>query len=334
MPSVLEYRPLDPSDLEAAGRLLVDSYPHRAHEPAWWCRPAPQEQMVRWGIFHRSDPPADHLVAYAALWRVDGHKFRFDVIVSPQHRRAGRGNRLFEVMKDGAKTAGAETLQARAYATDFDSLAFLDRRQFAETMRMRGFVLSLAAADIDSLTVAAHSCSASDVSIQVVSPSQYNDETFWNQLADVHDAARDGWPDPDPGGAVTSTDPSSLRRMLMPSDDATIAFLIATRGDQFAGYSLLSGRRDSGEAQFASTAVRPSMRGQRIATALRARCILGAHDSGFEAVRSASGNASLIRINKRFNFQDTYTEVRLVCRLRCEHSLPSGGTVSGLRPRG
>lgn len=276
MQSVLECRPLDASDLEAAGCLLGDSYLHRAHEPASWCRPAPLEQTVRWGIFNRSGPLAEHLVAYAALWRVDGRKFRFDVIVGTQHRRCGHGNRLFEIVKDGAKTAGAETLQARAYATDLESLAFLDRRQFTETMRMRGFVLSLAGADIDSLTAAADSCSASDVSSQAVSQSQYTDEKFWNQLADVHDAAREGWPDPDPGGEVTSTDPSSLRRTLMPSDDSAIAFLIASRGDQFVGYSLLNRRRDSGEAQFASTAVRPSMRGQRIATALRARCILDA----------------------------------------------------------
>ena len=102
----------------------------------------------------------------------------------------------------------------------------------------------------------------------------------------------------------------------MPADDSAIAFFIASRGDQFIGYSLLSRRRDSGEAQFASTAVRPVMRGQGIATALRARCILTARDSGFETVRSASGNAALIRINERFGFQDTCSEVRLVRRLR------------------
>jgi len=312
MSSALECRPLDPSDLEAAGRLLVDSYPHRAHEPAWWHRTAPHEQTVRWGIFDRSDD----VLAYAALWRVDGQKFRFDVIVGAQHRRCGHGNRLFERVKDAAATAGAKTLQARAYATDLDSLAFLDRRQFVETMRMRGFVLSLAGADLDALTAAANSCSASDVSIQTPSASQHNDARFWNKLADVHNAAREGWPDPDPGGEVTPTDPSTLRRLLMPADDSAIAFFIASRGDQFIGYSLLSRRCDSGEAQFASTAVRPAMRGQRIATALRARCILSARDSGFEAVRSASGNAALIRINERFGFQDTYCEVRLVRRLR------------------
>lgn len=79
---ILESRRLHPNDFEAASRLLVDSYPHRAHEAESWHRPAPRERVKRWGIFHGSGGLDRHLVAYAALWRVDGRKFRFDVIVS------------------------------------------------------------------------------------------------------------------------------------------------------------------------------------------------------------------------------------------------------------
>jgi N-acetylglutamate synthase-like GNAT family acetyltransferase len=275
---------------------------------------APEEQTQRWGI---GDSEVDGLVAYAALWRVEGHKFRFDVMVSPRHLRRGHGNRLFELVSHEAERAGAGTLQARALATDTDSLSFLERRQFVETMRMRGFVLPLARIDVATFTAAAHSCSP-DVSITMVSRTQYNDAEFWERITDLHDAAREGWPDPDPGGPVTSTDPARLRRMLLPSQDSAISFLIASDGGQLVGYSLLSRRLDTGEAQFASTAVRPSVRGRRIATALRARCILSACQAGFATVRSASGSASLIRINARLGFQETYSEVRLVRRLRSD----------------
>ena len=112
------------------------------------------------------------------------------------------------------------------------------------------------------------------------------------------------------------TDPSRLHRMLLPSQDSAISFLTASESGRLVGYSLLTRRLDTGEAQFASTAVRPSMRGHRIATALRARCILSARHDGFATVRSASGSAALIRINARFGFQETYSEVRLVRRLR------------------
>ena len=313
---MLESRALNLDDLEPAGRLLVESYPHRAHEPASWRRPTAREQPQRWGIFDRSDSLSDCLVAYGALWRVENQKFRFDMIVVPRHRRRGHGNRLFDIIFRRAEDRGAETLQARAYATATDSLSFLGSRQFAETMRMRGFVLMLTGIDGASLAAASNSCSVQDVSIQIVSPTKYNDAKFWHKVAEVHDAAREGWPDPDPGGPSASTDPESLRRILIPSAESVIAFEVASQGDEFVGYSLLTRRRDSGEAHFASTAVRPSMRGQNIATALRARCILKAHESGFGAVGSASGNAALIRINERFGFQETYTEVRLVRRLR------------------
>lgn len=316
VPTALECRPLDHHDLESAGRLLVESYPHRVHEPAYWLRPSEREHMQRWGIFDYGGWLPDHLVAVAALWRVECQKFRFDVIVSPPHRQRGHGNRLFAVVRDEAENAGAETLQARAYGTAIDSLAFLGRRQFVETMRMRGFVLPLAGLDVGSLTAASTFCRTTDVSIEIVSPSQFHDGWFWEKLAELHDAAREGWPDPDPGGSMTTTDPAVLSAMLMPSKESPIAFLIALRRDEFVGYSLLSRRRDTGEAQFASTAVRPSMRGQKVATALRARCILRARDAGFLAVRSASGNPALIRINERFGFHETYTEVRLVRRLR------------------
>ena len=137
---------------------------------------------------------------------------------------------------------------------------------------MRGFVLSLPGIDVDSITAAASSCSAPDVSIAAVSRSRSTDSKFWNRLAEAHDASREGWPDPDPGDPATPTDPTDLRRMLMPSQDSVIAFFVALRGDRLLGYSLLTGRRDTGDAQFASTAVRPATRSQKIATALRARC--------------------------------------------------------------
>ena len=43
------YRALGREDLEAAGQLLVESYPYRAHEPPYWQRPATREQPRRWG---------------------------------------------------------------------------------------------------------------------------------------------------------------------------------------------------------------------------------------------------------------------------------------------
>jgi GNAT superfamily N-acetyltransferase len=182
-------------------------------------------------------------------------------------------------------------------------------------MRMRGFALDLTNVDAALLAAWAEPTAPFDVSIAAVSPGEAGDARFWVELAGLHDAAREGWPDPDPGGPADSIVPADLRVMLRPPGETPLAFFIARHRDQCVGYSVLARRRSPGEAQFAATAVRPEYRGRGVATALRARCLAAARDAGCSSVRSASGSDALIRINARFGFAETYCEVRLVKRL-------------------
>jgi GNAT superfamily N-acetyltransferase len=317
---LFECRALGSPDFEAAGRLLVESYPYRGHEPPSWQRPAPREQPRRWGAFHQlavdglqSSPV---ILAYAALWRVEGEKFRFDVVVAPRYIRHGLGRRLFDIVLDEARLADAATLQARTCDHCVEAMAFLARREFVETMRMRGFVLDLTTADTRALVATTNQAPPTGVSIAAMTPEQAADSRFWATLADLQEAAREGWPEPDPGGPVTPVQPTELRSMLMPSGERPVAFFVASREDQFVGYSALVRRRGAGEAQFAATAVRPGVRGQGLGTCLRARCLVVARAAGCTTVRSASGNDALIRMNARFGFKETHCEVRLVRRLK------------------
>ena len=304
---------LDPREFGRAARLLVDAYPYRDHEPRSWLRPAVSEQARRWGAFGhttnhavQADAP---LMGYGALWAVEPRKLRFDVIVSPPHAHAGIGRVLFETVLADATSAGAATLQARALATDEEALGFLARRQFVETMRMRGFVLSLSA--IDTQAIAAKAGAPPRVSIGDVTPADCADDGFWRRLAGLHEAAREGWPDPDPG-IHTPIEPDGLRSMLMPSAGMPVAFAVASCDGRLVGYSLLTRRRTPGEVQFGATAVRPGYRRQGIAMALRLRCLDAARRAGYVSARSASGSDGLIRINAKLGFDETYCEVRLV----------------------
>jgi GNAT superfamily N-acetyltransferase len=308
---VFETRALESRDLGEAGRLLVDVYPHRANEPPSWQRPALHEKPQRWVAVQRT---SGDLVAYAAIWKVEGEKYRFDVVVSRRHQRLGIGDHLFGVVVREARHVGAVTLQARAYADAVDALAFLARRHFLETMRMRGFVLQLATADMQTIASADIMLGA-DVTVHEVRASEFSDSGFWRSLADLHDAARQGWPDPDPGGPPTHSEPGALRSMLSPPTNPPVGFFVASCGDRLVGYSLLTGSRATRQAQFAATGVRPDYRGRGIGTTLRARCLLAARAAGYSTVRSASGNDALVRINERFGFTETYCEVRLVRRL-------------------
>jgi GNAT superfamily N-acetyltransferase len=317
---VFEYRALGSPDFEAAGALLLESYPYRGHEPPSWQRPAPDEQPRRWGAFHQSagdsQQSSPEILAYAALWRVEGEKFRIDVVVGPRHVRQGLGRCLFDVILQEARVADATTLQARASDNCGEALAFLARREFVETMRMRGFVLDLTTANTRALVAATDLATPPGVSIAAVTPEQGADSRFWRKLLDLQEAAREGWPDPDPGGPLTPVQPTKFRSMLMPSSELPVAFFVASREDQFVGYSALLRQRATSEARFAATAVHPGVRRQGISTALRARCLVVAQAAGCTTVRSASGNDALIRSNARFGFKETYCEVRLVRRLK------------------
>jgi GNAT superfamily N-acetyltransferase len=317
---VFEYRALGSRDFEAAGRLLVESYPYRGHEPRSWHRPAPKEQPRRWGAFHQSavdsQQSSPEIIAYAALWKVEGEKFRFDVVVSPRYVRHGLGRRLFDVVLHEARVADAATLQARASDNCVEALAFLARREFVETMRMRGFVLDLTTADTRAFIAATNVATPAGVSIAAVTPEQAADSRFWSKLLDLQEAAREGWPDPDPGGPVTPVQPTEFRSMFMASTELPVAFFVASCEDQFVGYSALLRQHATREARFAATAVHPGVRRQGLSTALRARCLVVAQAAGCTTVRSASGNDALIRSNARFGFKETYCEVRLVRRLK------------------
>ena len=277
-------RALDASEFDAAGRLLADAYPHRAREVRTWKQPAPHERPLRWAALLESETTT--LAGYAALWHVEQRKHRLDVIVDPARRRRGVGARLLDLVLDAAVRAGAVTVQARAYADCPEALAFLTHRGFIETMRMHGGSLDLSSVDERLLSEQTRRGDRSGAAIAAVSEADVSDARFWCAMCDLQSEAKEGWPDPDPGG-------------------------------ELAGYSALAALSGPGsDAQFAATAVRPDMRGRGIATALRAHGLLSAKAAGIRTVRSSSGNPSLLRINERFGFVPRYCEVRMVRRLR------------------
>jgi GNAT superfamily N-acetyltransferase len=321
---LLTYRKLEAADFEAAARLLVAAYPYRSHEPASWHAPAPHERPRRWGVWLADgpEPSCGEMVGYASLWIVEERKCRFDVVVRSQFLRQGIGRRLFDSVLREARTIDAATLQARAVETNPEALAFLSRRAFRETMRMHGFVLDVSTPNRHVLEASA--ASLDGVSICAVTSERILDLRFWDELTDLHQAAQDGWPDPDPGGPRAPLLAETLRTMLIPNDVPPLAFFVASRSDRLVGYSALVRSRTADEAQFAATAVRPDARGRGIATAIRARCLIAADSAGCKTVRSASGSAALIRINSRFGFQPTHCEVRLVRAMDATASRPGG----------
>ena len=294
-------RPLRPGDCQAAAALFAAAYPARAGETVDW-RDGGAVRSSRRFVAAAGSP--QRVVAYGAIWRVRPGKFRMDLVVSPGWRRCGIGGWLLAHLGDQARIAGAATLQARAEDDGGESLAFLVARGFVETMRMRHQVLHLAEARLAAHAGLAGRLACGGIVIGALEDEQNRVATFWQRFCDLFNAAREGWPDPDPG-PVDALTPQEFQRHYRtyeadPGAGADRCFL-ARREDLYLGFTGALG-----------TGVRPDFRGQGIATALKVRAINDARDRGVATLGTSTGNPAMLRVNERLGFRTTSTEIRLI----------------------
>jgi mycothiol synthase len=294
-------RPLRPGDYRAATALFATAYPARAGETVNWREAGAAGSSLRY-VAAAGSP--QRVVAYGAIWRVRPGKFRMDLVVSPGWRRCGIGGWLLAHLGDQARIAGAATLQARAEDDGRESLAFLEACGFAETMRMRRQVLDVAGARLAAHAGLAGQLACRGIVIGALEDEQDRVAVFWERFCDLFNAAREGWPDPDPGpvDALTSREFQHRHRMYE-ADAGTGADrgFLARREDLYLGFTSALG-----------TAVRPAFRGQGIATALKVRAIADARDRGVATLRTSTGNPAMLRVNDRLGFRTTSTEIRLI----------------------
>jgi GNAT superfamily N-acetyltransferase len=294
-------RPLGPGDYRAAAALFAAAYPARAGETVSWREAGAVGSPRR---FAAAAGSPQRVVAYGAIWRVRPGRFRMDLVVSPGWRRCGIGGWLLAHLGDQARIAGAATLQARVEDDGGGSLAFLVARGFAETMRMRRQVLDVAGARLAAQAGLAERLACRGIVIGALEDEQDRVAVFWERFCDLYNAAREGWPDPDPG-PIEALTPHEFqhRHRTYEADagaDADRGFLVR-REDLYLGFTSALG-----------TAVRPAFRGQGIATALKVRAITDARDRGVAALRTSTGNPAMLRVNDRLGFRTTSTEIRLI----------------------
>ena len=288
---------------EAAAALFAAAHPERADEPAAWGAPSgpagPRRYVAVTGT-------AEQTVGYGGWWEVRPRKFRIDLVVAPGHRRRGIGSRLLDRLTRDARAAGAATVQARADSGRAQSLAFLRHRGFSETMRMHHLVLDVANADLRPFGGIERRLAAGGIVLTTLAEERdRTGEVCWVRLSEVHNAAHEGWPDPDPSpspGPEELRTPEEIRRLypLHQQQWPQLCFL-AVHGEEYVGFVGPLG-----------TAVRPALRGQGIATALKVREIAAAQERGVSTLDGATGNGAMLKVNERLGYQRTSTEVRLV----------------------
>jgi len=295
-------RTYEPSDADAAAALIAAEWPHRAAEGEQLRRGELQPDAHRWAA---ADTLGGGLVAYAALWRVRGDRFRMDLVVAPEWQRCGIGGELLRRILAAAEAGGAATLQARARESAAGALRFLHRRGFAETMRMTGLALDPRTIDVGRLGTYEQAAIGQGFAITTLAGEQRRDSACLHRLHELYEAAREGWPDPDP--RPEPAEPVAFDAFLglldtFPADAES--FFIATFGNRYAGFTGSLG-----------TAVHPSFRGRGLATALKARLALHASAAGRTVLETSTGSPAMLRANEKVGFRRTWAEVRLVRRV-------------------
>ena len=281
--------------------MFAAAFPERADESAGWdaaSGPAgPRRYVAVTG-------GAERIVGYGGLWPVRPGKFRIDLVVAPGHRRCGIGGRLLDRLTGEARAAGAVTVQGRADSDQVQSLAFLQHRGFRETMRMHRLVLDVANADLRPFADIEQRLAADGIVLTTLAEERdRTGDACWAGLCDLHNAAREGWPDPDPSpGPEELHTPEQLRRryQLHQQGWPELCFL-AVHGEEYVGFVGPLG-----------TAVRPALRGRGIATALKVREVAAAQERGILTLDGATGNPAMLKVNERLGYRRTSTEVRLV----------------------
>jgi GNAT superfamily N-acetyltransferase len=285
--------------------MFAVAYPERAHDLAW------RDDLVRRWVA----TDGARAVGYGSFWPVRDQRFRMDLTVAPEHRRRGIGGQLLDVLVGRTRAAGAATLQARTESDRPQVLAFLNRRGFAETMRMHRLVLNVAGATLEPYVGLEHRLAGDGIALTTLADElQRSGNACWHRFCAAYCAARDGWPDPDPDDRpAAQPSVAEFRRMyglharLLYQEYARLwqePCILAVHRDQVVGFAGAVG-----------TGVRPALRGRGIATAMKRRVIVAARERGVTTLRSSTGNPAMVKVNERLGYRRTTTEVRLVRRL-------------------
>ncbi len=169
---------------------------------------------------------------------------------------------------------------------------------------------------LDSYVHLEHDLASRGITITTLAVAQTANALCWHQLAEVYNAAGEGWPDPDPGSRTAIT-ADEMRLRIMRLNTLPEAFFIAKHEHQSIGFSgLAPSAAHVGVAHSSGTAVHPAYRNIGVATALKVRCLAFAREHRFVRLTTATAHPGMLRINERLGFEPGFTEVRLVRDLR------------------
>jgi mycothiol synthase len=204
-------------------------------------------------------------------------------------RRRGIGTRLFVEVSQLARASSWSELYTVARHDDADTLAYVGKRGFRETMRMQQLSLDLAAGD------GSYAPEPPD-GVELVSLAPELEQAAYEAALEIH-------PDfPEEPGFVG--DIEHWRREELPSHVLRECSFVALAAGEAVGYATLLDTGD-GVGIHGITGVRRAWRGRGVARALKQAQAAAASAAGLRELRTTTSvsNAPMLHVNERLGYR-------------------------------
>jgi mycothiol synthase len=222
--------------------------------------------------------------------------------VLSEHRGRGAGTALYGAISDWTRERGLDLLEAVVSDEDPESLAWAERRGFAEDRREKGVALRLA-----------------EIEPPAVEPPAGIEIVSWAERPDlargIYEVALEASPDV-PGWEDEIPEPFEdwLVNDMQGSGDKPEATFLALAGDEVVGYAKFSlTAAQPTTAHHDLTGIKRAWRGRGIARALKATQIRWAKENGYEQLqtRNDERNAPIRHLNREFGYEPTIGRIYL-----------------------
>ena len=288
----MEIREIEENELEALVRIARAAQPREratVGDFVDWRRQA--GEMV-WLLCERE---GSALGAGFALtgWHTPLHRAIGAALVEPEARGAGIGTAVLQALEAWARARGATELDGPVQEDDTGSIAWTERRGYAEVGRDSHLVLDLTAIDAPEPDPPA--------GIEIVTWADRPE-----LAAGLYEVAREATPDI-PGAEEDELGSLEewLERDMGGAGDDPRAVFVALAGDEVVGFAKFSLSSGNSERAFHDlTGVRRAWRGRGIAAALKRTQIAWAKDAGYTSLQTSNEarNEPIRRLNERHGY--------------------------------
>ena len=288
----MEIREIEENELEALVRIARTAQPREratVGDFVDWRRQA--GEMV-WLLCERE---GSALGAGFALtgWHTPPHRAIGAALVEPEARGAGIGTAVLQALEAWARAHGATELDGPVQEDDTGSIAWTERRGYAEVGRDSHLVLDLTAIDAPEPDPPA--------GIEIVTWADRPE-----LAAGLYAVAREATPDI-PGAEEDELGSLEewLERDMGGAGDDPRAVFVALAGDEVVGFAKFSLSSGNSERAFHDlTGVRRAWRGRGIAAALKRTQIAWAKDAGYTSLQTSNEarNEPIRRLNERHGY--------------------------------